>query len=175
MTTKTDTKSATSRRTLLATGAALAAAPVAAAVPIVTSTVPDPIFAAIDAHKAAFLRGLPIAMEHATTPIHTAKYDELGEAQAEADDIALDAAMDLADIAPTTIAGVLALIDYVRDFNQGKFGIGGGWHSGLSSWPNASQFEFEVVDDYDEECGMAYAVLLNVRAALANLAGAVDA
>lgn len=41
------------------------------------------------------------------------------------------------------------------------------------NWPSAAKFDFHGVgdiDDADGECGMAYAVLLNVRDALAALA-----
>ena len=101
-----------------------------------------------------------------------AEHGPLHAADVECREADEDAALDLTDVQPTTMAGVLALIDYVNDFNQGKFRLNDDWCSAPYNWPAASSFEFEgsEIDDDDNECGMAFAVLLNIRNALAAMA-----
>jgi hypothetical protein len=80
----------------------------------------DPIFVAIEAHKAAFARVIAaIDVEQAAeaaTPIGLRKTDEhylqAGEAVSAAWDAEGDAAIELVNVHPTTMAGVMALLDY---------------------------------------------------------------
>jgi len=174
--------STTSRRAILA---GIAAIPAATSLPAIATaaTEPDPIFAAIERHKVAF----PISMAASSVRMGTvdakwsSEYDPVKLEKAEAarsaaDDEAGDAAFNLTLIEPTTFAGIVALIDYMEEFNQGQFRLEGEedeWFSAAYMWPAADQFEFEGHDerhDPDGELGMAYAILLNVRDALRALA-----
>jgi hypothetical protein len=93
---------------------ALAALPALAAPAAVIAAAPDPIFAAIEEHRAANLR-LATAMQlDASRPAdfdgpEAASWDEVNDAQ-----------MQLVDVTPTTVAGVVALLQYVEDFCAGK-------------------------------------------------------
>jgi hypothetical protein len=155
----------TSRRAILAGAAALAA------VPAITATAgysPDPIFAVIEAHKAAFRNYLQ------TSAVHFAdEEDKVAEAAGlEARSDCNDVAMNLVDIEPTTMAGVVALIDYVDSFNRGDFTFED-MKSSVCEWPGGMLVDEETYDEAGAEggeLGFAFAVLLNVRDALAGLA-----
>jgi hypothetical protein len=145
----------------------------------------DPIFAAIERHKAAYR----IQMEAGRIRCHTAdkwspEYDPVEceaakEAYTAAADASDDAAADASDdaaadalttIRPTTMAGVLALLHHVEAFNAGAFFLDpwpdstvGDWQSKPTFWPS-----------WEDEDGIdlfGYAVLANVRAALEAMAG----
>ena len=164
----------TSRRAFLTTATALAAGSavnVAAVVKARAADIPaDPILAAIEAHKAAFIRRLETSKPRGCMRRSDRDYAASAAADDEACEAADEAAFELGDTQPTTLAGVLALIDYVRDFNKGKFRLDDVWASAPYNWPSADAFDFEDISDDGGECGMAYAVLLNVRHALAALA-----
>jgi hypothetical protein len=156
-----------SRRAVLA---GIAAAPALAA-PALALSGPDPIFAAIERHKAAFrvsqetgrIRSSTIDNERA------AGYDPVQckaaiEASGAADD-AVDAAADaLITIRPTTMAGVLALIRYVEAFNGGAFF--------LEPWPGRTVRDWQSAPSSSINSGqnIGYAILANVGSALEALA-----
>jgi hypothetical protein len=164
----------TTRRGVLAGAASLPALAVpAAAIGSFSSPIDDPVFAAIERHKATFRK----RMEAGSAHFDLSPSDPQNAELVAADEIATDedtvAAYELADTQPATMAGVLALIDYVDEFNRGKFRLDDDWHSAAYNWPNAASLfpdEDDDLDDPDGECGMAYAVLLNVRAALQAMA-----
>src|SRR5579862_110532 len=112
----------TSRRAILA---GIAAAPMAAVPAIALAT--DPIFAAIERHKAAFRASQEAGrIQSGTIDLEgAAGYDVLCEAAQVASDAAdeanEDAAYALLTVRPTTMTGVLALIRYVEEFNAGAF------------------------------------------------------
>ena len=138
----------TSRRRFLSTAATLAAggAALGLAIPPALAT-DDPIFAAIEQHKAAFARVIAaIDVEQAAeaaTPNGMRKTDEryleAREAVSAAWEAEGDAAIELLNVYPTTMAGVMALLKYSisadRDgetwprhllSDDGK--TGGSWH-----------------------------------------------
>jgi hypothetical protein len=136
----------------------------------------DPIFAAIERHKAAYR----IKMEAGRIQCHAAdkwdpEYDPVErEAAIEASSVADDAADDAVDalitVRPTTMAGILALIHHVEAFNAGAFFLEpwpdstvGDWQSKPMFWPSG--------EDEDGIDLFGYAVLANVRAALEAMAG----
>jgi hypothetical protein len=142
------TNAPTSRRRFLSTAAALAAggAALAVAIPPALAT-DDPIFIAIEAHKAAFARVISaIDVEQAAeaaTPKGMRKTDERylesGEAVSAAWEAEGDAAIELVTVLPTTMTGVLALLDYAisadtdgetwpRDLLSDDGETGGSWH-----------------------------------------------
>jgi hypothetical protein len=79
--------------------------------------------------------------------------------------------MDLLDAVPTTLPGVLALIDYVAAFNCGEFKFED-MASSACEWPGDILVDEETYSEYDDpgELSFAFAVLLNVRDTLAGLA-----
>jgi hypothetical protein len=142
------TNTPTSRRRFLSTAATLAAggAALGLAIPPALAT-DDPIFVAIEAHKAAFARVIAaIDIEQAveaTTPkgMHKTdeRYLESGEAVSAAWEAEGDAAIELVTVLPTTMAGVMALLDYAisadtdgetwpRDLLSGDAETGGSWY-----------------------------------------------
>jgi hypothetical protein len=167
-----------SRRAVLA---GVAVTPVLATPALALSSLggADPIFAAIERHKAAYR----IQMEAGRIRCHTAdakwdpEYDPVKcEAAKEAYTAAADASDDaaaadaLTTIRPTTMAGVLALLHHVEAFNAGAFFLDPwpdstvrDWQSKPTFWPN-----WEDEDGIDQ---FGYAVLANVRAALEAMAG----
>jgi hypothetical protein len=88
-------------------------------IPVAASAIPDPIFAAIERHKAlnaAFSHTLHLMGEcekehgHADSPEH----DEWHRREIETCDAEVDACDEMIATAPTTLAGLLALLRYVE-------------------------------------------------------------
>jgi hypothetical protein len=130
----------------------------------------DPIFALIEAHGRAFWKRMEAGAAYFELDYVHPKY-EAGKAAHDAlANVADEAAMQLIEVQPTTMAGVMALIDYVDDFNQGKFRFNDEWCSAPYNWPDGLVDDDRYSDDPDDDCGMAFAVLLNVRDALQTLA-----
>src|SRR5262249_5458058 len=131
---------------------------------------PDPIFAAIERHKVSFEYRAKVGDLACCTPTNEEPDNvAIHKASDEADEANFVAAFQLAKTTPTTMAGIVALIDYVEAFNKGQFGgINGDWYSAPWNWPSPCQFDFGGV--WDDELGMSYAVLLQVRDALNALA-----
>jgi hypothetical protein len=166
-----------SRRTILAGAAALPALTAPAVALAASGTVPaemvpaelDPIFAAIDAHRQAFLKQIASCLKKSNlmdgTPEHDAADDE------HADDWVdyHNASIDLLDIEPTSIAGVLALLDYVQQLNDGALvspddpGVRSNWQA----WPCSG---ISDDDDLDDTSPMAWHLLRAVREALEQFA-----
>ena len=142
----------TSRRRFLSTTAALAAgsAALGLAIPPAFAT-DDPIFVAIEAHKAAFAHVIAaIDIEQAVeasipkemrSQIHETdeRWLESGKAVSAAWDAEGDAAIELLNVYPTTTAGVMALLEYSisadcdgetwpRDLLSDDGKTGGSWH-----------------------------------------------
>ena len=79
----------------------------------------DPIFAAIEAHRAAYVdlsRALSVLGK---LPPTDPEYEEANATAETADDEVFCSAHDLAKIMPTTLAGAVALLEYIHFFNQG--------------------------------------------------------
>lgn len=155
------------RRAVLAGAAALPAL----SVPALASIAGDPIFAAIERHRAAYV----VRMEKCQIQSETADYDpanaDIVAAADDACDEASAAANALLVTPPTTMAGILALLQYVEDFNNGMVWLEstrnsppiGQWRSGPSSWPPV---------DGDPDVDMfGYKLMANIHAALKTVAG----
>ena len=102
------------RRSILAGTASVPALPVVA----LASTEPDPIYAAIEAHRSAFLRRLKASRINS----HLEEDDSPEKRSAEEANSAtyaakVNAELDLVETGPTTHAGILALLAYVDDFS----------------------------------------------------------
>jgi hypothetical protein len=85
----------------------------------------------------------------------------------EADAASDKAALALTTTQPTTMAGVLALLEHVEAFNEGEISLAdtrdlsGVWHSGPMFWP--------VIEDENKENIFGYLILVNVHRALQTL------
>lgn len=175
---KADNK--TSRRNLIrgAATALVAGATINIAAIAVTKAAPpahagiDPIFAAIERHKAAFRASRAADNIRMGTvdakwspdydPVECRKVMRAASAADAADAAAANA---LTTIQPTTIAGLLALMRHVETFNAGAFTLDidpDNWRSRPADWP-------ADVDD-DEIDLFGYSILANVRAALEAMA-----
>jgi len=130
---------------------------------------PDPIFAAIERHKAAFRRSQECGRTRSGTvdAKWSPEYDHAACIAAEAADEAAvkgsdKAALALTTTQPTTVAGLLALLDYVQAFNAGA--------QFLEDWGASAPMHWPAMDDDDEMDLFGYAILANVRRALEAMA-----
>lgn len=161
----------TTRRAILA-GAAVLPALAAAGL---ASPSPDPIFEAIEQDKAAYVR-YTIAGNIRCNTVDAEwapEYDADVVAIAEAADGAACQALEETQMAltttvPTTMAGVLALLDYVKDFNAGAFRhpTEEGWESDRLQWPKLAA-DGDNDGGADDAVPFAFALMQNVRASLA--------
>jgi hypothetical protein len=175
-----DTQALSRRQALTATAAALAGATAVNVVAIVATRAaePDPIFAAIERHRAAHMHAMACSRVRAETvdvswspeydPVKVADASEADRAARERD---ADAAMELLNVEPTTAAGMVALLEYVLDYNAGglKLPDDPEWYSIPMDWPCDFVDQDEI--DIGEEAGapFAWALLDNVREFLARL------
>jgi hypothetical protein len=103
----------------------------------------DPIFAAIDQHRSAWaeLSANCSALDEANTEETEREMDRLNTAINEAED-------KFVDIVPTTIAGVVALLEYADHATCGN------------SWPVDYQDQHPK-SEWDREYGVSWEVLLH--------------
>jgi hypothetical protein len=111
----------------------------------VAAALPDPIFAAIERHKVMFRTSMAAGRirGHTVDAKWSPDYDHVEckavqEASNAADAAAVDAANALTTIQPTTLAGLLALMDHVEQFNAGAFVLDvdpDNWRSAPTHWP----------------------------------------
>jgi hypothetical protein len=164
------TTTTTTRRAVLA-GIAAAPALGGAAIATGASSNPDPIFAAIEEHRAAYMN---FYLVQGDTPspeddliAEGAAYERAWERVAAAD-------IALASVQPETLIGAEALLSYVRDFTLGA--VAHPTRKGVYSSVELLHTEY-VDDDFKNPRGNAPALPLlfflmdNVRAALAASAG----
>jgi hypothetical protein len=153
----------TSRRAILAGAAALPALTVS---PVALAATPDPIFAAIERHKDIFRSSLEARRVWSDTP-RVPWSEEAWEADVRFRWVHRRenrAGRALATVRPTTVAGVVALIEYVEAFNAGAFKLphDTGWASEPCLWPPE-----DIGSDIDM---FGFMLLSNVRAALQAMA-----
>jgi hypothetical protein len=159
--------STTTRRTLvtgLAGVAVLTQATQAAPTHVANA---DPIFAAIERHKAAYRLSSECSMRGANYPDFGDGHDpvvhkQIHDAEAAATKADKKAAFALTTTQPTTMAGVLALMRYVEDFNAGAFV--------LEDWGASRPFFWPETEDEDGIDKFGYALFANVRRSLNALA-----
>jgi len=123
---------------------------------------PDPIFAAIEAHKAAnatYSQVCPISSNMTRDDPGYAEADAATEAACHAE---RDAAIDLAYVAPTTRAGVTALLEYVLEDDRD--------YPAHEDWPTEIT-DPDVLDYTGDPAVMPFHfwLLRNVRDALAGI------
>jgi hypothetical protein len=162
-----------SRRAILAGAASVPAL----ALPTIAlaSAGPDPAFAAIDAHRELFVR-LMVAARHDS---YLERGDE-GKEEAEAAGTLArtaedDARWELANVLPTTFAGVLALLAYLDDFYTGAFvhpDDPQNWYSCEEDWLSTFADE-DIVDKFSGEpirLPLIFWITRNIRTALQEMA-----
>lgn len=158
------------RRNMLA-GIATASVVVGASSLTAAAVAADPIFAAIEEHRTAFFEHLELITDVPNDdddlicegPEYEASYERTE-----------DAAVALANVQPTTVDGVLALLAYVHQFNLGSITCTRrqGCYSEHLLWP-----EYLVDDEVKSRRGrelklpFPYWIMENVRAALAEIGG----
>jgi hypothetical protein len=155
------------RRAVLAGAAAIPALALPA-----TAAQPDPIFAAIEKHRAAHIVAMETGRVVSGTPDEAPSYVVAEKKDREARTKAHEAAYALLDLRPATMAGILALLEYVEEFNAGNVWLESTrgldrlaqWRSSAVDWP-------EMIEDESSEIDMfGYKLLANVREALKALA-----
>ncbi len=109
-----------SRRAILA-GAAISLPTIALPAIAIAATEPDPILAAIEAHREAQMRWMISGRIWANLFPSTPEFDAAEKAHDADVKLRTDAEDELVDTRPTTIAGVLALLAYVDDFHCQAF------------------------------------------------------
>jgi hypothetical protein len=142
-----------SRRSIMNMLVAASSVTVATTMPVHAER--DPIFAAIDAHHLAWaeLSANCSALDEADTEESERELERLNTAVNEAED-------KLVDIVPTTLAGVVALLNYAADH-----AVGG------NMWPAGYQ-DMHPKTGWDREHGVSWEVLLhrNLAKALPKIA-----
>ena len=156
----------TTRRLILA--GATAAVP-ALSLPAFADPKPDPIFAAIEKHRQAYVAKMRACRIEAEADHDNPKRAEIEASAAKADAASDKAALALTTTQPTTMAGVLALLEHVQAFNDGEIwladtrDLSGVWHSGPMFWP--------AIEDQNKDVNIfGYEILANVHRALQTLA-----
>lgn len=162
------------RRTALA-GAA-ATFPAAAIPAFAFPSEPDPVFAVIEAHRAAYLHWSEAVRVSASMYQTDPGYDVAQAVTEERSGPEQEAAAELAGIVPATMAGVHALLDYIDAFNRGGLALPNDSPTQISShltWPE--DLEEESVTD---ACGRPlnqpwpFWIMRNVSIALRQITGA---
>jgi len=152
-----------SRRWFLAAAASIPAAPA-----IALPAMDDPIIAAIEQHKVAWLRTARAIVREDAIPAYDAKAVEEAQIdEAYAHELEWPAAFALFQVQPTSIGGVLALISYVEQFNSGGFAIpeDPDYTSSYLLWPLLPR------DEHGEQKEIAWPLLSNIGRALAAIGG----
>jgi hypothetical protein len=157
---------------IAAPGLALPAA-VAIAAPATAPTV-DPIFAAIEAHRDAFIRCMERARIFSRLKPGTRKYEAADARSVEAYGLRKVAEEELANTEPTTMAGILALLGYVNDFHCQVFvhpEDPSNWHSGQDG-DLGELIDEDIIDRFSGkpvELPFMFWVMRNVQEALQTL------
>jgi hypothetical protein len=163
----------TSRRAVLAGAASI---PVLGVQALAAGMTPDPIFAAIEKHRALYIESLKARKIYSVCSFDDPTEPEK-DAAVQATWCAVDdAGTDLTEVEPTTLAGVIALLLYVQDFNGGKIDLPetrgldrtDRWKSEPVEWPTIREED----DPSDSGTNMfAFDLLANVHEALKAIAG----
>ena len=132
----------------------------------------DPIFAAIGEHITATME----MMRTGSVGALRNEEDAIADADAAADAFVV-ASCALVEVCPTTLRGVLALLNHVDSFNHGEFALNEVWSSNHEGWPD-NLLDEDIRDAKGNRLGhphglpFGFWLLRNVRDALARLSGA---
>lgn len=155
----------TTRRAILAGIAAVPAVSLPA-----LATEPDPIYAAIETHIAAYESWARALEVSSRLPDDDPRFDAADRVTDDAGDAFTEAGLALASSRPATIAGVLALLDYIERFNHRGWSYPTG-KSGQHLWPYMEGHDDPTIGA-PVVLAFPYRVMNNVRAALAMIGGA---
>jgi hypothetical protein len=165
----------TSRRAILAGVAALAtgASVNAAAIVGAKAMQSDPILAAIEAHRAAFMHQMETGWTQGGLPDYSPEWVIATREDDAAREVERAAQLALIQIRPTTLAGILALLSYVDDFSIGALvsPAGTGCRSDADYlWPpNLDDARINHDDDAAEPLSFHFWLMRNIREALATV------
>lgn len=154
------------RRELLASIAGASAAALCVT-PVLAGIEADPIYAAIETHRAS-QQALHVACQvSGKLHGHEPEADAANAATVAASDYFDTATAALTDVIPTTLAGVLALLVYIDEFNRGFH-----FHSEHHLWPSEEYGSDEVLNVKGRALEMPFAfwIMRNVQHALQSLA-----
>ena len=167
-----------SRRSLVTSAAALPALAVPAAA-IAAVPGPDPTFAAIAAHRDAYLSRMRAAVPTMELEPGDERETELDAALDAAYEVQHQAEWELSEVVPTSMAGVIAMLRYLEDWQEQAICLPedpANWHSGgQSNDETASIWTYEADDRFDKFSGkplklpFTYWVMKNIRQALESL------
>ena len=141
----------------------------------------DPIFAAIEQHRLAFMemmaawrvKGGMVSSEFALEHDAEAFAVAAKEAEDTTTEVAHAAARALGNILPTTIAGVTALLAYVDHFNAGGVAPADMWPGDKPEDFCSAPYLWLAMEDQDTDIDMfGYMILTNARRALERIGGA---
>ena len=157
-----------SRRSLVASAAALPAL-AAPAVAVAAFTEPDPIFAAIEAHRVAFMRNKRDSRTASELAINTPEEKAAAATEQKTYKLYRTQCFALASTIPTTMAGIVALTAYVDDFRAGKIALPEDpeW---TSDWFWLGEWDDGAIEKDDEPPSYAFLMMRNIGTALQRLA-----
>jgi hypothetical protein len=168
------------RRTILAGVAAVPALTIPAAgagSTFAAASEPDPVFATVAAHREAFVEHMRAARLDGKLMRSDPRAEATGAALDAADEALEGATLGLLEVAPTTMAGVLALLRYLEEFQEQAIELPEdprGWHSGDHDALLTETYEHPNLGDKFNgeplELPFTYWVMQNVRTALQSLA-----
>ena len=167
------------RRVMLA---GVAAAPVlaipapGAASTFAAASEPDPVFATVAAHREAFVEHMRAARLDGKLMQSHPGAEASGAALDAADEALEEATLELSEVVPTTMAGVVALLRYLEEFQEQAIELPEdprSWHSGDHDALLAETYQHpNLVDKFSGEpleLPFTYWVMQNVRTALQSL------
>jgi hypothetical protein len=167
------------RRTILAGVAAVSALAIPAAGAASTfaaASEPDQVFATVAAHRGAFVEYMRAARLDGKLMRSDPGAEATGAALDAADEVYQEATWKLSEVVPTTMAGVVALLRYLEEFQEQAFELPEdprGWHSGDHDALLTETYEHpNLVDKFNGEpleLPFTYWVMQNVRTALQSL------
>jgi hypothetical protein len=163
-----------SRRMLVTATAAL---PVLA-VPRFAAAESDPVFAVVAAHRDAYVNRLRTSRPTVTLEPNDPREAELEAADDAAREVEDEARWELSEVMPATIAGAIALLRYIEEFQEQAIELQEEpkhWHSSADDPVILDKIEHpSLVDKFNGELlelPLSYWVMQNVRIALQTLAG----
>ena len=165
------------RRTILAGAAAVPALAIpGAASTFATASEPDPVFVTVAGHREAFVEHMRAARLDGKLMRGDPRAEASGAALDAADEVYQEATLELSEVVPTTMAGVVALLRYLEEFQEQAIELPEdprGWHSGDHDALLTETYEHpNLVDKFNGEpleLPFVYWVMLNVRTALQSL------
>lgn len=144
----------------------------------------DPILAAIEAHRTAWMKWSETVFAEDDVQVEfgmaSAECRAAEKANADGYNAELKAAIALAQVRPTTLAGVVALLAYVDEYNRGHMNIPGqdpfNYASTVILWPEELTAEEVTGQDIPTmnarplKMPFPFWIMRNVQAALQNIA-----